>query len=96
MLIYEQNVNERFFQIFIINFKNGEKMKIIFKKMRFFVKLYKIFKIFKHTLLHKKYSKNVLTIEYFCAKIGIVKVFFTIFGNSFHNFHLNLTKLTEK
>ena len=71
-------------------------MKIIFKKMRFFVKLYKIFKIFKHTLLHKKYSKNVLTIEYFCAKIGIVKVFFINIEDNFHNFHLNLTKTHEK
>ena len=46
--------------------------------------------------MHKKYSKNVLTIEYFCAKIGNVKVFFIKFGDNFHNFQINLTKLTKK
>ena len=65
--------------------KKCEKMKIIFKNPRKLWNLYKIFKIFKHTILNKKIHKNVLTKGVFCAKIGIVKVFFTLIGNNFHN-----------
>ena len=36
--IYEQTVNERFFQIFIEKSKKCEKMKIIFKKQAKFMK----------------------------------------------------------
>ena len=96
MLIYEQIVNEIFFQKSATKMKKCEKMKIIFKKRHFLWKLYKIFKIFKRTFLHKKYSKNVLTNHFLCAKIGNVKVFFINIGDNFHNFHINLTKLAKK
>ena len=68
-------------------------MKIIFKNARFLCKIYKIFKIFKRTLLHKKYFENVLTNMKICAKIGNVKVFFTKYGNKFQNFHKSTLKM---
>ena len=71
-------------------------MKIIFKNRRFLCNLYKIFKIFKRTFSHKKYLQNVLTNKKICAKIGIVKVFFTQFENSFHFLASNLLKTSGK
>lgn len=47
-------------------------------------------------ILKKKFHKNILTKGIFCAKIGIVKVFFTLIGNNFHNFTKTSLKTVEK
>jgi hypothetical protein len=72
------------------------KMKNIFKSGGFLCKLYKIFKIFNHTSLHKKYFRNVLTKQKICAKIGIVKVFFINIGDNFHKKRIFYIKNVEK
>ena len=71
-------------------------MKIIFKNGGFLCIVYKIFKIFKRTFLHKKYFTNVLTKKKICAKIGNVKVFFTKYGKNFHKNGIYEIKSTRK
>ena len=71
-------------------------MKIIFKNRRKLWNLHKIFKIFRRAISHEKSWKNILTMVFFCAKIGIVKVFFINIGNDFHNFHKIARKSTKK
>ena len=45
---------------------------------------------------NQKNHENVLTIEYFCAKIGNVKGFFTKYENDFQNYRKFSQKSTEK
>ena len=66
--------------------KNSEKIGIF----------HKIFKIFRRAFSHKKCVKNLLTTGENCAKIGIVKVFFTNIGNNFHNLRKILHKSAKK